>query len=223
VAQCTAKSKHTGNRCRAAAIRDRNTCRVHGGMTPVGPASPNYKHGNACKRWPAHMRDAVGEILKDADLIAMRKEIALYDVRIGDLLQKVSPDQEVARWAEIKKTFADFETAQKTKRIDAMEMHLSKLKELIHSGMTDSEIWKDIGDQIEGRRRAVDTEVKRLSTFHEAAVSQQFLVLVDRLVNILDANIADRKTYSTIINAVQGEFFSSAAEEVAGAIPATIP
>ncbi|SFI56130.1 hypothetical protein [Jannaschia pohangensis] len=45
--RCTAKSKRTGNPCRAPAVRGCTVCRMHGarGSAKPGTAHPNWKHG----------------------------------------------------------------------------------------------------------------------------------------------------------------------------------
>src|SRR5262249_33142760 len=45
--RCTAKSKRTGQRCRAPAVKGWKVCRMHGarGGAPEGAQNGNYKHG----------------------------------------------------------------------------------------------------------------------------------------------------------------------------------
>jgi len=45
--RCKARSKRTGERCLAPAVRGWTVCRFHGagGGAPRGPAHGNYKHG----------------------------------------------------------------------------------------------------------------------------------------------------------------------------------
>jgi hypothetical protein len=45
--RCTAKSKRTGRRCKAPAVRGWNVCRFHGarGGAPKGEANGAWKHG----------------------------------------------------------------------------------------------------------------------------------------------------------------------------------
>lgn len=42
---CKAKSKRTGQRCHARAMRGQDVCYHHGGKSRRGIAHPNYKHG----------------------------------------------------------------------------------------------------------------------------------------------------------------------------------
>jgi hypothetical protein len=67
-------------------------CKYHGGLTPVGPASPHYKNGRRSKL----MKEIKGlgehyeRALSDPDLLRLDDEIALVDARIAQLLEKAS-------------------------------------------------------------------------------------------------------------------------------------
>jgi len=46
-ARCTARSKRSGQPCRAPAVRGHRVCRMHGagGGAPTGKTNGNYRHG----------------------------------------------------------------------------------------------------------------------------------------------------------------------------------
>jgi hypothetical protein len=49
--RCKAKSKRTGKRCRAPAVRGCHVCRMHGagGGAPEGKRNGNFRHGRRTK------------------------------------------------------------------------------------------------------------------------------------------------------------------------------
>jgi hypothetical protein len=49
--RCQARSKRTGNRCGAPAVRGCRVCRMHGagGGAPTGKRNGNYRHGTRTK------------------------------------------------------------------------------------------------------------------------------------------------------------------------------
>ncbi len=65
--RCTAKSKRTGQRCKAPAVRGWNVCRFHGarGGAPKGKANGAWKHGHYSEAARAE-RFLVKRLLKDA-------------------------------------------------------------------------------------------------------------------------------------------------------------
>jgi len=68
--QCTAKSKRSGDRCRAPAVRGKSVCRMHGGKS-TGPRTPESKaalaarflvHGTQTRRLRSLHREYMVEI-----------------------------------------------------------------------------------------------------------------------------------------------------------------
>lgn len=88
--QCSATSKRSGHRCRKHAMRGRTVCRVHGGATPRGVASPHWKHGKYSTILPDRLAAKYEDALRDRRLMSLRDAIALVDVEIGDTLQSLS-------------------------------------------------------------------------------------------------------------------------------------
>jgi hypothetical protein len=48
--QCGAKTRQ-GGRCRNRPMINRQRCRMHGGASPRGLASPHFKHGRYTRDW----------------------------------------------------------------------------------------------------------------------------------------------------------------------------
>ena len=67
MAQCQAKAKRTGKLCRMAAIRGKDKCRVHGGMTPI-------KHG-LYSRYPDAIARIVAPELEEARMLGATKTL----------------------------------------------------------------------------------------------------------------------------------------------------
>ena len=68
--QCSAKSKRSGDRCRAPAVSGKSVCRMHGGKS-IGPRTPEGKaalaarflvHGTQTRRLRSLHREYMGEI-----------------------------------------------------------------------------------------------------------------------------------------------------------------
>lgn len=63
--RCTARSKRTGEPCRAAAVKGWTVCRMHGagGGAPSGPRNGAWKHGG-CTNEALAMRKSVNQLRK---------------------------------------------------------------------------------------------------------------------------------------------------------------
>lgn len=73
-------------------------CRMHGGSTPSGIASPHFRHGRYSKVLAGGMLTAFQESLADPDLLELQREIALVDARVSKLLSSRPTGQ---AWDEI--------------------------------------------------------------------------------------------------------------------------
>jgi hypothetical protein len=127
MAQCTAKAKSTGERCRRPAVPGRNVCRYHGGATPRGIASPNFKHGKYSKDLPKGLIARYEQAAQDPELLALRDEIALLDARMVELMHKLGggeADQEV--WKEI---YAALE--QRRRLVESERRRLVEMQQMI--------------------------------------------------------------------------------------------
>jgi hypothetical protein len=103
MAQCKAKSKRTGERCKHGAVGGREVCKWHGGKTPIGVASPHFRTGRYSRHLPANLAGRLVEALNDPDLLGLQDDIALIDVRICDLLHTLdeSAASDGKQWQEI--------------------------------------------------------------------------------------------------------------------------
>ena len=63
--RCSARSKRTGERCRAPAVRGWRVCRFHGagGGGPKGKRNGNYKHGLFTAE-NVHMRRTISALVR---------------------------------------------------------------------------------------------------------------------------------------------------------------
>lgn len=68
--RCRARSKRTGQPCRAPAVRGWNVCRMHGagGGAPTGPSNGAWRHG-------ARSQDAMTLRREVSDLIRAAREL----------------------------------------------------------------------------------------------------------------------------------------------------
>lgn len=65
--RCSARSKRTGERCRAPAVKNRSVCRLHGARAgaPKGKANGAYRHGLQTNEARADRR-AVNQLRREA-------------------------------------------------------------------------------------------------------------------------------------------------------------
>lgn len=80
--KCTAH-KTDGTPCNAYAIKGKDVCRVHGGMTPI-------KHGKYSKYQDLYFGNRASEILDKGELLTLRECIALLQAMLEEFLTRLN-------------------------------------------------------------------------------------------------------------------------------------
>lgn len=109
VKRCGAKlRKKPGKRCRTTKLMPNGRCRLHGGKTPSGPASPNWRTGARSKhRWmadmPGKMGDRFNKALADPHLANLRASMALNDALLTSYMATLKTTGKALSLAEQKR------------------------------------------------------------------------------------------------------------------------
>jgi hypothetical protein len=164
MAQCTADSKQTGQRCKRAATPGWDVCHSHGSGTPRGIASPNLKHGRYSPYLPNRLLDRLEEGIKDPELLNMRQDIALLGARTTELLQRVDQGESGRLWTALRDKAKDVRKARNLPGKEGAATFKAEVLELlgiIDQGHADWAAWNDIVALIGKRERIIASERKR--------------------------------------------------------------
>jgi hypothetical protein len=88
-------------------------CRLHGGATPGGAASPHFRHGKRSrylKLLSGDLRAGFRAALNDEQLLSLREEVALLTARTMQLLERLRTEEGAAReatWSELRACILD--------------------------------------------------------------------------------------------------------------------
>jgi hypothetical protein len=88
-------------------------CRLHGGATPGGVASPHFRHGRRSrylKLLSGDLRAGFRAALSDKQLLSLREEVALLTARTMQLLDRLRTQEGAeyeATWAELRTCILD--------------------------------------------------------------------------------------------------------------------
>ena len=200
--RCTAKSKRSGVQCKRAPAIGRAVCAMHGGKTPVGPASPHWRDGRHSKVLPKRLLDRYLEALADPERLSMNDELAVVDARLSDVLGRVDSGESGTLWRELRKTYRVFATARRVGEIATMQEKLFQLGTLIETGDADWTLWSDIRSLIRDRQRLADGVIKRKITAAQMIGVEQAMTLLALLVDSVRREVRDPEA----LRAVTAEF-----------------
>lgn len=147
---------------------------MHGGKTPRGMESPNFKTGRYSKDAPARLNARYLAGLEDPELTSLRDEIAMVDARTSDLLKMASisgEHQSLVDAREVVDNIFAIDNDSPTAEQKFKEL-LRSLYEILHR-VDDTETWNQINKNFELRAKLSIGESNRLK------LADQFLTVAE--------------------------------------------
>lgn len=191
-----------GRACRARVGREGERCRLHGGRSLAGVASPSFKHGRYSKYLPGRLVGRYEEARADPELLALRDEIALVDVRLAELLQRLETGESPGGWAQLRGVYSNLVRAQGNNDVQGITTALQKFESIIEGGGQEDAAWGETIALLDQRRKLVESERKRLVEMQQMITTEQALALLARIQQVILDNVDDRR----VITAISAEF-----------------
>lgn len=201
--QCTAKSKRTGERCKGQAVLGKSVCFQHGGATPSGPAASQFKHGRYSKLLPVRLAATYQQAVSDADLLALRDDIALVDARLGDILGRVDSGESGEAWRLAREAYKALTDGLAAGDTAASKAALSDLDGIIRRGQGDYAAWREVGDLLDRRERLVRSERRRLVELQQTMTIEQAMVFTGAVIALVDQHVTDQHARAAISDGIR--------------------
>lgn len=170
---------------------------MHGGASLSGLAHPNLRTGRHSKDLPQRLTSRVLEALQDPKLTELRDELALVDVRIGQLLSQLEEpgahDGKAAA-AALQQLQAAIAAQDQAAAAVAMKVLEGAFAVTIHEHAT----WAEIQDAINVRRKLVESETRRLKALHQMVTTEEVMTLVSALSASVHRHVTDRVALAAI-------------------------
>jgi hypothetical protein len=196
--RCHAKNKR-GGVCGSWAVKGRTRCRMHGGKSLVGSANHNYSNGRYSRYLPARLRNKYEQAQEDPELLSLKSEVALVDARLAELLSRVHTGESGQLWVDLQRARIAFARARHAKDVTRMMTAVATLETLIDGATQDHEAWTEIGELIEQRRRLVESEQKRLVSLQQMLSTEEALLLMRRIADIVVRHVPEKQALSAIL------------------------
>jgi hypothetical protein len=173
-------------------------CRLHGGKTPGGLASPHIKTGDRSRYLPARLAQHYLAAENDPHLLSLRNDIALMDTRLIDLLGRVDTGEAGRHWAKLNQAWTEFKRAKRRDDDDALAIALDNLEQLITTGHADYTAWAEIAQAVEQRRKLVESERRTLVDLQQMITAERATKLIAAFTGIVKEYVDDRRTFNAI-------------------------
>ena len=171
---------------------------MHGGKTPRGPASVHWKDGKYSKFLPSRLFAQYRTAANDPELLSLRRDIALLDARILDLLPRVDTGEAGQLWRAAQAAMAKLRLELAKHDMGGMMLALAQVERLIGQGASDYAAWREIGALIEQRRKLCESEQKRVTMVAEVLTTEQAMALLTRVAAVIQRHVTDRQALNAI-------------------------
>lgn len=188
--------------CRARVVRGAQVCRNHGGLTPIGPASPQWRGRGYSRILPTGLRETYEAARSDPELLALDRELALVEARLDQLASRLEGDP-VAQAREVQALGEALKAAWDRTDMATYREKLDRLVEAAGKVVATERTWTDILTWQEQRRKLADTERRRREALAATVTTERLLALVVTFVEILRRHIADPRTFRRVAAEVQ--------------------
>jgi len=196
MAACGARTRN-GGLCQSRAMPN-GRCRMHGGSTPSGIASPHYKTGRYAKHMPKRMLETYEQARTDPELLNLSDDLAMVEARISDVLARVDSGEAGEAWEKLADAWNVLRIAQKAKDGPQTHIALATIGQIIDTGSGDWAAWREVFDLVERRRKLVMSEVKRRIQMQDMTDNAEVMIAVDKLVDAVVRHVSDRDALRAI-------------------------
>lgn len=200
--RCGAKSRQTGEPCRRPAMAN-GRCYLHGGKAPVGVVSTSFQHGRYSKYLPANLLARYEQSLNDPQILELVNEISLVDARISQRLDDIDKNEAASiTWKELQIVWSRFTNAIRDGDQQKQQEHLRQLNDLVNGGAKHADLWYEVMNLVDNRRKLVDSEAKRMDSTRSNVTIEQALLLVSATISALKEIVykyADPQTARSIL------------------------
>ncbi len=142
---------------------------------------------------PKRLLESYDAALVDKELLLLRRDLALIEARIDDLLDRADTGESGNVWKELKTTMKAFEHASRAGEEATAQAHFENIRDLILKGNEDYSIWGEISGLVEQRKRLVESERKRLMEMHQMISAERVMALMERIASVIERHVNDTK------------------------------
>lgn len=167
-----------------------------------GIASGRFKHGRYSRYLPTGLRKQYEESKHDPQLLSHEPDLRLIDLHLQELVNKLDKEDPYKALQAIKEAWGVFQQSRTNPNIDSAECLHRVDKEITKEHGQKEEIWAQIQEVLEMRRKILESENRRIRESQTTMSGEQCMALVEYLVECMRGSVnlyADRLLASKIL------------------------
>ena len=199
---CGARNR-TGGICKRTPTEGRNRCNLHGGKSLRGMQSPHFVTGRYSKDVFGHLVARYEQAVNDPELLAMRDEIALLQVRIADVLKSLNIGESREIWIDLKKEYDKLRKAIVKGDKSSITDSIVRIGSIIDKANDYHNRWDEVMKAMTVKSQLVDKEQKRLTAMSQMISAEEAMKMMVAVVKVVQENVTDRDTLQAIASSIQ--------------------
>lgn len=193
---CGAKTR-SGGKCKKPPMLN-GRCRLHGGLSPRGPAHPSFKTGKYSKYLKGGIAKKYAEAMESGGRLSLLDDIALTDARMAELMESMGGSNLPEMWMKLE----SIRNQVASKSITA-DKAIEKMSKVIEAGVEDARRWQGVTTLQDHKRKLIDTENKAAAIAERMISADEFMAYIHRLVGIITEHVSNKRTLSAITSGIE--------------------
>ena len=186
-------SDGSGTPCDSPIVMANGKCRVHGGATPGGMASANFKHGGRSKYLPKRMLEKWNEALNDPQLLGLHDAAVTLEMRMRELFASLDERNSSELWDATQKSLGLYEKALRSGKQSQIDEAWHVHKQTVTDGYNEAQKWREIRAITQEQVVVSKEERNRLKDMGQTMTYQQANVLLANVAAAVHKRISNRE------------------------------
>jgi hypothetical protein len=199
---CGAKNRGAGRPqfCQQRPVRGSERCRMHGGRSPRGAASPSFKTGMYSKYLPLEVAQRYEAATQDPELLSARHSIALLEARLVSVLKRLQGAETGTAWGDLQAAFNELGAGIRSGDVDLTMEAYRNMGAAIRRGADEGEVWREVREILKEKLDAQGREWRRLVDMKQLITAERAQSLVQAIMHSVLRNVADPAARANISN-----------------------
>lgn len=160
--------------------------------TPLAAPNRPKKQAKFTQDLPVRLREKYEAWVNSPDYLDLQEQIALFDVRISELAQRVNENDSIQGRRDLLDDLKEIvQMTERRESYEAVEDAVKAARKRATDLRRQDEVWSNLELAIDGQRKCKESEVKRLLNAHQVLTIQESFGLIQAVADILEEYIDD--------------------------------
>jgi hypothetical protein len=189
--------------CMLRRLKGRTACKLHGGNSPSGISSPNWRSGVHSQYLPQNLKQDYERVTNDAELQSLEAQLALLATRELELTKRLG---EQVPWGRAVDDLVDLEACLRNEDRDKTLAALAVLTHTLREGNAQAQVyestWHELREVLQEKARLALAESKRVALLGGFVRLKDLVGVLVSILQVIREHVSDPKARQAITNRV---------------------